>query len=141
MDCIDCHNRPAHTMAVSAERAVNEAMARGEFPPALPFVHREAVKALKTRYPTEDAAASGIAASMRVFYRAAQPPDVEKAVEAAQRIYRGNIFPAMNVGFGTYPNNIGHVDSNGCFRCHDDRHVAKDGKTINQDCETCHKIQ
>jgi hypothetical protein len=141
MDCIDCHNRPAHTMAVSAERAVNEAMARGELPPALPFVHREAVKALKAVYPTEGAAASGIASSMRAFYRAAEPPNLEQAVEATQRIYRGNVFPAMNVGFGTYPNNIGHVDSAGCFRCHDDRHTAKDGKTISQDCETCHKIQ
>ena len=29
MDCMDCHNRPAHTMAATPERAVNEAMALG----------------------------------------------------------------------------------------------------------------
>ena len=47
----------------------------------------------------------------------------------------------MNVQFGTYPNNIGHMDSPGCFRCHDDNHKSKDGKTISQDCDTCHTIE
>jgi hypothetical protein len=45
------------------------------------------------------------------------------------------------VAFGTYPSNIGHVDSSGCFRCHDDNHKSKDGTTIKQDCETCHTIE
>lgn len=66
---------------------------------------------------------------------------VEKAVLATQNIYRRNVFPEMNVKFGTYPNNIGHMDFPGCFRCHDDEHKSKDGKTIGQDCETCHEIQ
>jgi hypothetical protein len=47
----------------------------------------------------------------------------------------------MHVTFGTYPNNIGHIDSPGCFRCHDDTHAATDGKKIGQDCETCHAIE
>lgn len=140
MDCVDCHNRPAHTMATTAERAVNEAMARGEFP-ALPFVHREAVKALKTGYATEAAAVDGIGAALRTFYADAPAAEARKAVEATTRIYRGNVFPEMRVGFGTYPNNIGHVDSAGCFRCHDDSHKTKAGKAISQDCETCHSIE
>ena len=60
---------------------------------------------------------------------------------ATERIYRGNVFPGMHVTFGTHPNNIGHIDSPGCFRCHDDSHKAKDGKKISQDCETCHSIE
>jgi nitrate/TMAO reductase-like tetraheme cytochrome c subunit len=141
MDCIDCHNRPAHTMAATAERAVNTAMAQGELPTTLPFVHREAVKALKAGYPTQDAAADSIRASMRKFYRSAPPQDVENAIAATERIYRGNVFPEMNVQFGTYPNNIGHIDSAGCFRCHDDNHKTRDGKTIAQSCDTCHAIE
>ena len=43
MDCTDCHNRPSHPMAPSAEVAVNLAMARSEIPSSLPFVRREAV--------------------------------------------------------------------------------------------------
>ena len=148
MDCMDCHNRPAHTMAATAERSVNTAMSRGEIPALLPFVHREAVKVLKAEYPTQEAASDAIGASLRQFYRGSYPalsashgPDVDKAVAATQRIYQRNVFPEMRVGFGTYPNNIGHIDSAGCFRCHDDSHKATDGTKIGQDCESCHKIE
>ena len=44
----------------------------------------------------------------------------------------------MNVTWGTYPDNKGHVTSNGCFRCHDESHEAKDGSTISADCAFCH---
>ena len=46
----------------------------------------------------------------------------------------------MRVTWGTYPNHIGHVDSPGCFRCHDESHTTTDGKVISQDCELCHSI-
>ena len=65
--------------------------------------------------------------------------DVEKAVGGAQQVYKRNVFPEMNVQFGTYPNNVGHMDFPGCFRCHDDSHSTADKKTIPQDCDTCHK--
>jgi len=148
MDCMDCHNRPSHAMAATPERAVNERMASGEIPKTLPFVRREAVKALKAGYASQDAAGDGIARALREFYRMQTPDvymskrqDVEKAVNATTTIYRRNVFPEMNVQFGTYPNNIGHVDFPGCFRCHDDSHKTKDGVKISQDCETCHAIQ
>jgi hypothetical protein len=148
MDCMDCHNRPSHPMAASAERAVNEAMARGDLPKTLPFARREAVKALKAEHGTEEAALEGIARALRDFYRAdhnqiymTRRQDVEKAVLATQRIFQRNVFPEMNVQFGTYPNNIGHMDFPGCFRCHDDNHKTAEGRTIGQDCETCHTIE
>ena len=148
MDCVDCHNRPAHQMAQTPERAVNERMASGEIPKTLPFVRREAVKALKASYATQEAADEGIARSLREFYRAqasdahmGRRQDVERAVNATTGIYRRSVFPEMRVQFGTYPNNIGHMDFPGCFRCHDDTHKAKDGKKIGQDCDSCHGIQ
>lgn len=148
MDCMDCHNRPSHTIAATPERAVDEVIARGGLPRTLPFVRREAVKALKAAYPTQEAAGEGISGTLRDFYRSQYPQafmsqvqDVEKAVQAVEAIYRRNVFPEMGVQFGTYTNNIGHVDSPGCFRCHDDTHKSKDGKPIGQDCETCHTIE
>jgi hypothetical protein len=131
MDCMDCHNRPSHVIAPTPERAVNEAMATGLIPLTLPFVHRESVKALKAGNP----------ALLRDFYRSQPRDQVDRAVAAVQDIYQRNVFPAMNVTFGTYPDNIGHIDSPGCFRCHDDDHKSKDGKKIGQDCETCHAIE
>jgi hypothetical protein len=110
---------------------VNEAMAAGAIPLSLPFIHRESVRALK----------AGNSAPLRDFYRSQPRDQVDRAVAAVDAIYRRNVFPEMNVRFGTYPNNIGHVDSPGCFRCHDDDHKAKDGKKIGQDCETCHAIE
>ena len=121
---------------------------RGEMPKTLPFVRREAVKALKASYASQDAASEGISRVLREFYRSQNPQvymsrrqDVEKAVQVAGDIYRRNVFPEMNVQFGTYANNIGHMDFPGCFRCHDDNHKSKDGKKIGQDCDSCHTIE
>jgi hypothetical protein len=55
-------------------------------------------------------------------------------------IYNRNIFPAMKVNWGTYPNNVGHTDFPGCFRCHDGAHTGPGDKTITQDCGACHNL-
>jgi hypothetical protein len=148
LDCVDCHNRPSHPFDASADRAVNGALERGEIPLTLPYVKREATAALEEAYPTQTAAFDAIAARLREFYRLEYPEvymgdrqDVERAVAGAQRLYRRNIFPTMNVTWGTYPNNIGHMDFPGCFRCHDESHTTTDGLTIGQDCTLCHDFQ
>ena len=147
MECTDCHNRPGHPIAATPERAVDNAIARGEIPVALPFVRREAVKALKASYPS-DTAFDAISRSLRDVYKAqpahdtaVQENEIERAVLATQNIHRRSVFPDMKVTFGTYADNIGHINAPGCFRCHDDEHATKDGKTIGQDCETCHAIE
>jgi hypothetical protein len=123
-------------------------MAGGGIPATLPFVHREAVRVLKAAYPSQDAGVAEISRALREFYRTAQPqvvtsrgPEIDRAVLAVQDVYQRNVFPDMNVRFGTYANNIGHIDSPGCFRCHDDNHTSKDGKKIGQECDTCHAIE
>lgn len=145
LDCVDCHNRPSHTFAFSAERAVDDAITAGALDRSMPYLRREAVAVLKVSYPTRDAALRGIAEGLEAFYRSqpggTTPAAVKKAVAAAQRLYVRNVFPAMGVGWGTYVNNIGHTAFPGCFRCHDDQHVSKDGKTISQDCGLCHTIE
>jgi hypothetical protein len=148
MDCMDCHNRPSHQMAASAARAVDGALARADIPTDLPYVRREAVKALQSVRSSESAALDAIAQAFRDFYRTSysdlyttRQGDVEKAITGVQGIYNRNVFPQMKVTFGTYPNNAGHEDFPGCFRCHDDEHKSKDGAVIRQDCETCHTMQ
>ena len=148
MDCMDCHNRPSHQISMTPERALNETIASGVISKTLPFVRREALKPLKAMYQSENAASEAIARSLTDFYRMQRPDvftsrrqEVEQAVRATTALYRRNVFPEMNVRFGTYTNNIGHIDSPGCFRCHDDDHKTKDGMKIGQDCETCHHIE
>jgi len=146
MDCMDCHNRPSHQYAATPERAIDQAIANGEIERKLPYIRREAVRAIKQSYPTQEIGFAGIAATLATFYtKTDQPaPDraaLDRAIAAVQRVYGRNIFPTMKVTWGTYANNLGHLDFPGCFRCHDDNHKAKDGTTNSQDCELCHKIE
>ena len=141
MDCMDCHNRPAHTFEPSPERAVDIAIANGDLPRTLPFARREAVAALKDDYASGEEAQRGIDARLRkAFASHGNDPALARTVSAVQDIYGRNVFPAMKVKWATYPNNIGHTFFNGCFRCHDDNHKATDGSVIKQECETCHAM-
>jgi hypothetical protein len=143
MDCMDCHNRPAHTFFFTPERAVDSALAQGRMPRELPFIRREAVAAVRGTYPDRDAALKAIESRLAAFYTSRDEATaglVRRAVAATQDVWGANVFPAMRVTWGTYPNHVGHVDSPGCFRCHDDSHKTTDGKVISQDCELCHSL-
>jgi formate-dependent nitrite reductase cytochrome c552 subunit len=147
MDCMDCHSRPSHPFTATAEEAVDEAVGLGRIDRNIPFIRRQMVQVLAQKYASQDAAADAIGRGIRDFYRSqysAQYQRFERSLNSAiaitQNLYRRNVFPQMNVTWGTYANNIGHTDFPGCFRCHDENHSAKDGKTIPQDCELCHQM-
>ena len=145
MECVDCHNRPTHTFDLP-ERAMDKALSLGEIPVTLPFIKKEGVKLLKANYPTSADAAEKLPASLASFYQQKYPDivahrsgDIQQAGRAVLAIYQRNVFPDLKVAWGTYPNNLGHTDFPGCFRCHDGAHTAGDAKTITQDCNTCHQ--
>lgn len=147
MDCMDCHNRVSHTFAKSAERAVNEAFAAGALPATLPYLRRESLRLLKASYPTQEEGLRGIAAGVSDFYAREYPAfksgsagDIDRAAVQLQAIYRRSVFPSMNISWGSYPNNRGHMEFPGCFRCHDDGHKTREGRAIAQDCTFCHEL-
>jgi hypothetical protein len=143
MDCIDCHNTVGHPIAPTPESAVDRAIAAARVSRDLPFVRREGIRLVKESYPDQDAALRAIEEGLTSFYSSqggsSDPQSVARSVSGVQEVYRRNVFPAMKVTFGSYPDNKGHTTSNGCFRCHDESHTAKDGTTISADCELCHK--
>jgi len=146
MDCMDCHNRPTHIFRMP-ERALDEAMMQGSISPRLPFIKQQALAALKRDYPDRDAAQREIAAALENFYQTKYPQSyardlnlIKTAVRNVQAIYERNVFPEMKITWGTYPNNLGHTDFPGCFRCHDGNHSSADGRTISNDCATCHDL-
>jgi nitrate/TMAO reductase-like tetraheme cytochrome c subunit len=146
MDCMDCHNRPAHAFQLP-ERAVDEAMAANRISPELPFSKKKSVELLRTEYSDRESAARKITSSFAEFYREKYPDTyqthralVETSGEAVSQIYLRNVFPNMKITWGTYPNNLGHEDFLGCFRCHDGNHKSADGKLISDDCEACHAL-
>jgi hypothetical protein len=146
MGCLDCHSRPAHTFGASPERAVDAALGAGLINAKIPFIRREAVKALSAAFPNHDVALPDIERVLRGALNARPPrafeeADLRQAIAVTQALYRHNVFPSMNVAWGTYANQLGHTVSSGCFRCHDESHKTRDGVTIRQDCESCHAIE
>jgi hypothetical protein len=140
MDCVDCHNVAAHRIAAAPEQAVDAAIAANRIDRGLPFVRREGVRLMTASYQTRDDATRRIEEELREFYNARRgDANIAGAISALQAVYQRNVFPDMKVTFGTYPDNVGHTTSAGCFRCHDGSLVAKDGTSIGSDCEYCHK--
>lgn len=147
MDCIDCHNRAAHTMQ-TAEDALNRAMADRVINPDLPWVHKESLELLKASYASTPEAEQKIPAALENFYRtehpdvyAAKANEIKAAGAGLVGIFTHNVFPEMKVTWGTHPNHIGHMSYPGCFRCHDGDHSTKDAKqTITNDCAACHNL-
>ncbi len=146
MDCLDCHNRPAHASEMP-ENAVDKQMSIGRISPDLPYIRKKAVEVLKVNYTTREVAEQSITSEITKFYQSNYPEidrvrgaAVKRAAQEVVNIYLRNIFPDMRVTWGTHPNNLGHVDSPGCFRCHDGSHTSADGQTITNDCSACHQI-
>lgn len=142
MDCIDCHNRSAHDFELP-ESAVDAAIRAGRLPMDRPYIKSAAVEALRGA-AEEDAGEDFVATHIREYYaddESATPAELDAISEELNRILARNVHPTMNITWGTYPNNIGHTNFTGCFRCHDDTHSSADGNhVISQDCTVCHNV-
>ena len=145
MDCMDCHNRPAHKY-MSPDKAVNLAISLDNIDRTLPWIKTNAVFALTRNYTNETLALQGIATILAERYPRDKFPamqeSVRKAIGVVQTIYSNNFFPEMKAQWDKYPDNIGHMIWPGCFRCHDGKHNSADGKRSIKasDCNTCHTI-
>ena len=145
MQCVDCHNRPAHTFS-PPDRALDAAFAVGMLPTTLPYLKKTGMEALKATYASSEEAARRIPEAIEGYYKQSHPEiyasraaDVQSAARHVAEIYSRNVFPDLKVTWGTYRNNIGHEASPGCFRCHDEQHATSEGKTITMDCAACHE--
>ena len=146
MDCLDCHNRPAHQFKAPMN-TVNQAIRTGLISRDLPHIKVEAVRALDTTYEDSARAHDAIESSLNAYYRESYPEVLEespeklqKAIQAVQMIYEKTIFPEMRADWSSHANNIGHRDSPGCFRCHNDEMESESGETIFTTCTKCHVI-
>jgi hypothetical protein len=147
MDCIDCHNRPTHIYQLP-KTAMDDSMASGRISDTLPFIKKMGVEVL-TAVAEEETDAAEVSQRLQAYYESdyaelytERRVDFDAAIQEIQAIFDGNVFPDMKVTWGTYPSHLGHEQSPGCFRCHDDDpdFATADGTTIPQDCETCHAL-
>ena len=139
MDCMDCHNRPAHKFQ-SPENAVNLAMSLGFIDTNLAYIKTNAVGVLSRAYTNQADGLQTIATALAEKFP--NDPRVRGTIAAVQQIYTNNFFPEMNASWRNYPDNIGHKDFPGCFRCHDGKHVSSTGGGMIKanDCNACHLI-
>jgi hypothetical protein len=139
MDCIDCHNRPAHRYK-TPDAAVNQALSLGRIDVAMPFAKSNAVFVLTQEYKNRTEAKQKIEKYLGEWYKGDSRS--QKMISAVQDLYSKNFFPEMNAKWSSYPENIGHKNWPGCFRCHDGNHKTSDGaKAIPaSNCESCHTI-
>ena len=129
MDCMDCHNRPAHRYQ-TPNSAVSLAMALGKIDRGLPFVKSNALYVLTQPYTNDTQALQSIATTLSQRYP--NDPRIRPAIDAVQQIYKNNFFPEMKASWKTYPDNIGHKDWPGCFRCHDGLHKTRRRQAVHQ---------
>ena len=66
--------------------------------------------------------------------------EIQQAIEQIISDFKNNFFPSMKVRWDSHPDNIGHLVSPGCFRCHDGEHFSSDRQVISRDCTLCHTI-
>jgi hypothetical protein len=146
MDCIDCHNRPSHNYS-SPTVYFDKAMQTGAVSKDIPFFKKAAMGVLKETFTDRDTALMKIKESITGYYKTgfseyyAQNTElIDKSISAVQKSFSENTFPKMKVTYDHYPEHIGHLESDGCFRCHNDAFVAADGSKISRDCNLCHTI-
>ena len=146
MDCMDCHNRPSHSYKPPAF-FVNDALVAGIMPANLPEIKSLSMEICSEEMATTDSAKQYIETTIKNYYAdnyeeivEKNPELIEQAIKGLQQVYQQNIFPEMKVRWDAYPNNIGHLEFNGCFRCHNDLHTSEDGEVISKNCNLCHTI-
>ncbi len=146
MDCMDCHNRPSHIYK-SAPDFIDHALTSGNIPSDIPYIKFAAMEALKVPYETKANAHKEIYTTIVGFYKDEHPDiylkeftKIQKAIKTIQGEYDKNVFPYMKADASRYLNHIGHLESQGCFRCHSDRHKTETGEVISKTCENCHSI-
>jgi len=145
MDCITCHNRISHTI-YNPEQSVDNAIARGVISPDIPYIRRLAVDVLSKDYSSQEQALESIADLDRYYkdnfseFYATGQRKVLDAVEELRNIYNDSVYQDQEIDWNTHPNNVGHNNSPGCFRCHDGKHLNQNDEAIRLECNLCHSI-
>ena len=145
MDCITCHNRISHTISFP-DQAVDNALARGVIADDIPDIRRIGAEILSIEYTDQEQALSSIS-KLENYYETTFPDfyssnqeKVAQAIAELKNIYITSVFEEQEINWATHPNNVGHNNSPGCFRCHDGKHLNEDNQAVRLECNLCHSI-
>ncbi|MEI7845017.1 MAG: NapC/NirT family cytochrome c [Chloroflexota bacterium] len=145
MECTSCHNRVSHNFKAPTT-SMDEYLTKNLIDPSIPEIHAQGVKVLSVAYTTQDEGLKAIA-GLDDFYKttyadfyAKSSDSVKNAITQIQKIYTDTVFIDQKVNWETHPNNIGHMQTAGCFRCHDGKHLDANQQAIRMECNLCHSI-
>lgn len=153
MDCIDCHNRAGHYFR-DPELLVDEAIARGDLNPDLPYVKARVMKLVTTPFDTEEEIRAAVHEAWADYQadfadlEKTQPEAWQEAVDAQQRredfavelVKSTQFLGAEDVSWRSFPDHNGHKYSPGCFRCHNGELQNEAGEPVPVNCTNCHAI-
>ena len=146
MDCIDCHNAAGHPFGNPVNR-VDQAILEGKISRSLPSIKARAAAIVEK--------ASGVSGSEGVraaefdkIIAAAAPKDAKPDAAKAEKQFAGEMkkilmsssFSTDKINWKLFPDNVGHNDFPGCFRCHDGKHLDDGGNAIRLQCTLCHAL-
>jgi len=145
MDCITCHNRITH-LVQTPEDTIDRLIAAGEIARDIPEIRLKSIEAYSQIFKSTQEGLNNIA-GLENYYKTYYPDyyvknqeKIASAIKTLQDAYGASVFPEQNSDWTTHPNNIGHKESPGCFRCHDGKHVDANGEAIRLECNLCHEI-
>jgi hypothetical protein len=147
MDCIDCHNAAGHPFPNPADlvdRAINE----GRISRDLPNVKSRALMAIGTadkelhgaRKDRDAVLERRLAGAMMKHDKPELAKKEKEFVDELRRILLRTTFAEKGFTWRTFPDNLGHDDFAGCFRCHDGKHLDASGQAIRLQCTLCHAL-
>jgi len=152
MECKDCHNLAGHPVK-DPDELIDEALADGRLDPRFPYLKARAVELLNREFKDPDEARELVSEAW-ASYEEEFPelkekyPDAwersEDLLEKEQEMMAGlllrNQFAAADISWRSFPDNAGHRNSPGCFRCHNGRHQTTEGDLLPVGCTQCHSI-
>ena len=145
MDCITCHNRITHLVPYP-EDTIDQLLQRGLISTDIPEIRDIA---LKTYYAEYTSLETGLASfDLLDYYYEQKYPEyytqnrelITQAIEELKTSYQNTVYPEQKSDWASHPDNIGHENSPGCFRCHDGSHLSEEGEAIRLECNLCHAI-
>ena len=145
MDCTTCHNRVSHDFKAPAA-SMDDAMSKKLIDPSIPEIHTKGVEVLSKQYANQEEGLKAIGA-LDDFYKSGyadfynnHADAVKTAITQIQTIYKETVFIDQKVNWETHPNNLGHILTAGCFRCHDGKHLDAKQQAIRLECNLCHSV-
>lgn len=145
MECSTCHNRIAHEID-SPDAAIDNAIYTNDLSSEIPFIRVRTVELLLGDYQSLEEAQASFS-SLHSYYEnnysefyVGNEELVEQAVVLLGTLWGKMYYPEQELDWKTHPDNIGHKDSPGCFRCHDGQHFSDGGEVIRLECNVCHSI-